>query len=146
MKYDKILLAVDDSPPSIRSAKYGYKLAKDLKAKVALLYVIDIALTYRNMEYGNSPKQELGKLKLAAEDILNNFKNDFGEGVMTEMFTPEGNIKETILQMAQEWGAKIIVAGSHGRTGLMGLLRDSISEYLIRHSPVPVFVVPIEMI
>ncbi|MBF9252251.1 universal stress protein [Pontibacter sp. 172403-2] len=143
MKLNRILILIDDSPCAIRAAKYGYELARELQAKVALLSVVDAALAEGNVDAGIFPEQEAGKLKRAAEELLHNIRNDYGQSVETEIFVPEGNVKETILQMAKEWKAKLIVIGSHGRTGFSRLLMGSIAEEVIRHSPVPVFVVPV---
>lgn len=144
MKLNRILVLIDDSPCAIRAARYGYELARELGAKVALLCVVDAALAGGNVDAGIFPEQEAGKLKSAAEELLHNIRNDYGQSVETEIFAPEGNVKETILQMAHEWKANFIVLGSHGRTGLSKLLMGSITEEVIRHSPVPVFVVPLD--
>jgi nucleotide-binding universal stress UspA family protein len=60
------------------------------------------------------------------------------------LFTEEGNPYEAILRVAKEWEADLIVLGTHGRTGLSHLLIGSVAEKVIRHSTIPIFIVPIK--
>jgi nucleotide-binding universal stress UspA family protein len=54
-----------------------------------------------------------------------------------------GDPKDSIIERAIEIKASMIVLGTHGRTGLSHLLMGSTAEYVIRHSPIPVLVIPI---
>lgn len=39
-----------------------------------------------------------------------------------------------LLEAAQQWGADLIVVGTHGRTGIARVVLGSIAEYLVRHA------------
>jgi nucleotide-binding universal stress UspA family protein len=47
---------------------------------------------------------------------------------------PAATPKELILQDADEWGADLIVCGSHGRRGLSRFLLGSVSEAIATHA------------
>ena len=49
---------------------------------------------------------------------------------------------ELIIAAAAECGADLIVMSTHGRAGLLRLLYGSVTEAVLRGSPVPVLVVP----
>jgi nucleotide-binding universal stress UspA family protein len=49
--------------------------------------------------------------------------------------------KELILKEASDWGAHLIVLGSHGRRGLDRLLLGSVSEAIAAHAPCSVEVI-----
>ena len=49
---------------------------------------------------------------------------------------------ELIIAAAAESGADLIVMSTHGRAGLLRLLYGSVTEAVLRGSPVPVLVVP----
>lgn len=144
MKYERILIVVDDSPSSLKAVRYGYDLAAQLKAKVALIGVVDGALAEGNVDAGIFPKQAAHKLKVIVEEFLHQVKRDYANGINTEIFAPEGEVKETVLQMAREWDAQMIVAGTHGRKGLSRLFMGSMAEGILRNSKIPVFIVPID--
>jgi len=144
MKYDKILIVANDSPSSLKAVKYGYDLAVQLKSNVALVGVIDQALAEGNIDAGIFPEQAAHGLKQHMETFLHKLEKDHAGGVNTEIFTPEGEVTETILQMATTLDAKLIVAGTHGRKGLNRLLMGSVAEDILRHSNIPVLIVPID--
>jgi nucleotide-binding universal stress UspA family protein len=144
MNYKRILIVTDDSPSSLKAARYGYDLAKQLDAKVALLGVLDRTMAEGNVDAGIFPEQALNDLRKNMKKFLEGVEKDYADDVDTEIFTPEGDVKEVCLQMAKEWDAQLIVAGTHGRKGLNRLLMGSMAEGILRDSEVPVFIVPID--
>jgi nucleotide-binding universal stress UspA family protein len=52
-----------------------------------------------------------------------------------------GHPADTIVRMAQERGADLIVMGTHGRTGLQHVLLGSVAEKVVRLAPCPVLTV-----
>ncbi len=44
----------------------------------------------------------------------------------------QGNVKQTIVTIANDWGADLIVLGSHGRRGLSKFLLGSIAEGVLQ--------------
>jgi len=52
-----------------------------------------------------------------------------------------GPTAETIVRVARERGADLIVMGTHGRTGLQHVLLGSVAEKVVRLAPCPVLTV-----
>ena len=50
---------------------------------------------------------------------------------------------EAIVATAREVGADFIVMGTHGRTGLTRAVIGSVADRVLRHSPIPVVLVPL---
>lgn len=141
MAYSKILIAVDSSEYSMKAAKKGFELAHQVNAKVALLYVVDSSKALGNIDAGISAEQSLLVLKKEAEQTLDELAVMYdGDTVMK--FMPEGQPTKDILKTATVWEADLIIMGTHGRTGLLHLLVGSVAEHVIRHSKIPVMVVP----
>ena len=46
-----------------------------------------------------------------------------------------------MIQHAKQWPADLIVCGTHGRRGIRRIVRGSDSEFIVRHSSVPVLLV-----
>jgi nucleotide-binding universal stress UspA family protein len=142
MSYQKILIAVDSSAYSMNAAKKGFELAHQLNATIGLIYVIDRNKESVNVEVGITPEQSQTVLLQQAEENISQLIKMY-DGVEEVMrFTPEGFPKKEIINTAKEWGADLIVMGTHGRTGLTHLLVGSVAEYVIKHAGVPVMVVP----
>jgi nucleotide-binding universal stress UspA family protein len=141
MSFHKILIAVDGSEYSLAAAKKGLQLAHQLDAEVALLFVVDTAKALGNIDAGITHGEALIVLKKEAEQSLEQLARMFnGEGLLKLM--PEGHPREVILKTAETWEADLIVIGTHGRVGLMHLLLGSNAEHIVRHSRIPVMVVP----
>lgn len=47
-------------------------------------------------------------------------------------------IGETVVAVAEQLHADLIVMGTHGRTGVSRLILGSVAEHVIRHAPCPV--------
>jgi nucleotide-binding universal stress UspA family protein len=141
MSYHKILIAVDSSPYSMSAAKKGFELAHQLSAAIGLIFVIDKSKESMNAELGITFEQsQTVLLKQAEENISQLIKMYDGmEEIMR--FTPEGSPQKEIINIAKEWGADLIVMGTHGRTGLTHLLVGSVAEYVIKHAGIPVMVI-----
>jgi nucleotide-binding universal stress UspA family protein len=52
-----------------------------------------------------------------------------------------GDIRERIIDSAAEWGADLIVVGSHGRRGVQRFLLGSVAEFVARHAKCSVEIV-----
>jgi len=139
-KIKKILIAIDDGPTSEKVASSGFQLGQQLNAEIALISVVD---TTALMTDGGVTPGEL-------EDII---KNDFkkNQQLLTDKifkdykvwtFVEKGKPFETILKVAEEWEADLVVMGTHGRTGLSHLIMGSVAEKVIRHSTKPLFIIP----
>ena len=64
------------------------------------------------------------------------------EGVSSEKLILKGDPSDELLRYSKEIGADILVIGSIGRTGISKFLLGSVAEKVVRHSEVPVMVVP----
>lgn len=141
MSYQKILIAVDSSAYSMSAAKKGFELAHQLNAMIGLIYVIDRNKESVNVEIGITPEQSQTILLQQAEENISQLIKMYDGVDQIMRFTPEGFPRKEIINTAKEWGADLIVMGTHGRTGLTHLLVGSVAEYVIKHAGVPVMVI-----
>lgn len=141
MAFQRILIAVDSSEYSMQAAKRGLELAHVLNAKAALLYVVDTTKAMGTIDGGVLPAQALIILKKEAEQTLDELAAMYNGNELMK-FMPEGHPFEEILATSRTWEADLLVMGTHGRTGLRHLLMGSVAEHVVRHSKVPVMVVP----
>ena len=138
----KIIIAVDNDPTSEKIALNGFQLGLQLKAEIALLSVVDLTLLITNGAV--TPKE-------FADIAINDYKKNQQMLIETVFkdhkvwtFVEEGIPYEVILKVSKEWDADIIVLGTHGRTGFSHLIIGSVAEKIIRHSEIPIFIIPIK--
>lgn len=138
----KIIIAVDNDPTSEKIALNGFQLGLQLKAEIALLSVVDLTLLITDGAV--TPKE-------FADIAINDYKKNQQMLIETVFkdhkvwtFVEEGIPYEVILKVSKEWGADIIVLGTHGRTGFSHLIMGSVAEKIIRHSEIPIFIIPIK--
>jgi nucleotide-binding universal stress UspA family protein len=62
-------------------------------------------------------------------------------GLKTQSRVPQGDPRESLVKIAKEEDADLIVMGSHGRTGLDKLLLGSVASHVVAHAPCSVLVV-----
>ena len=60
---------------------------------------------------------------------------------LLETEVPGARMAEAIVAEAGAWPADLVVAGTHGRTGLNHLLMGSVAEGIVRGCPVPILLV-----
>ncbi|MEO8501117.1 MAG: universal stress protein [Vicinamibacteria bacterium] len=143
MNYKKILIAVDSSEFALAATRKGLEFSNQLGAQAALIFVVDKSKAVGSADLGITPEEALIVLKKEAEQTLDQLAAMFG-GKDLLKFMPEGNPKDDIIRMADTWGADLLVLGTHARTGIARLLLGSTAEHVVRHSTIPVMVVPLK--
>lgn len=149
----KILIAIDDSKYAENAAAYGFEMARLLKADVGLVNIVEpIAFPASGNDVmtgmpfdGVSVTDEAAIMKVqseSAESIIQQTIKKFASDLQVTNFTEYGSTAEGILSCSKEFQAELVVLGTHSRTGLDRLLMGSVAEYVVRHSEVPVLVVP----
>jgi nucleotide-binding universal stress UspA family protein len=120
----------------------GLELAKKLNAKAAVLSVVDIQFVATEVNILSAETTQL--LKEDFEHAHRVHLNALDPNHKVKSMVEEGTPHEEILRVAKEWEADIIVLGTMGRTGLSHLMIGSVAERVLRHSSVPVYIVPLK--
>jgi nucleotide-binding universal stress UspA family protein len=55
-----------------------------------------------------------------------------------------GRESEEILKFVRKEKIDLITIGTHGRTGIKYAVFGSVAEKIVRRSPIPVFIIPLE--
>jgi nucleotide-binding universal stress UspA family protein len=143
--YTQILCPVDGSETSNCGMTEAIKLAKDQKARIHFLHVVDnyfpIMDTTGDLNYIDITEilREHGKkiLKKAEESAKLAGLSADSELVVTN----RGKVYQSILDQISKNKADLIVMGTHGLRGFERLVMGSDAESLVRTSPVPVLLV-----
>lgn len=144
MSYKKILIAVDNSICAEKAAKIGYEMATTFGAEVALLNIVEPTPPIANADFGFAPAiVDLYDNSVENSHILlQEIEKKYAQGHKTTHLSILDSATKGILQQSEEWGADLIVIGTHGRTGLNHFLMGSVAEHVARKSACPVLIVP----
>jgi nucleotide-binding universal stress UspA family protein len=145
MPFRSILVPVDYSEPSRRALELALTL--DAEAQVMVVHVWDRP-TYVAEQIVTHPD---GSRRSLAELIRDNAEREMTE-FLAQVQAPAGKSYEhrlisgepvtAILAEASKPGYDVLVVGTHGRSGVSKLLLGSVTDKLIRLSPIPVLTVP----
>lgn len=140
--FKKILVPVDGSPTANQALDYALKMAKADQAEVRLIYCIDELSLLSSHEYTGEMAQ---MARQSGHDILQNglaLAHAAGVKADTRLIERAGQrLGESVADAAADWGADLIVLGTHGRRGLGRVLLGSGAEQVMRSARVPVLMV-----
>jgi nucleotide-binding universal stress UspA family protein len=142
--FKKIVVPVDFSRCSAKGLAYARALAKKFDAKLVLVHSVDLHAYNTNPEYSlyDFPPLLAATEKAAREQMRELVYDTDWKGVKVENSVESGHAGDQVCRRAQEVGADLIVTATHGHTGLKHVLLGSTAEYVVRHAPCPVLVVP----
>jgi len=154
MTIKKILIGIDDSKYAEHAAEYGFDIARKFNASVGLVNIVEPAMMPQ-MSSGTDPilgvpSQGVGIEELEIMDIQKNQSENIVEQTIKKFagdmqvthFNEYGSTADGIINCSKEFKADLIVIGTHNRSGIDRLLMGSVAEHVVRHSEVPVLVVP----
>lgn len=143
-----ILVAVDPAGCAHVVVEEAARLAADLKAPVVLVTSIHVP-------EGVDPSTLITEGPLRGETALHALKVDAeaslaellelfrGAGVDARSEILVGDPAQAVVERAQR-GCRMLVLGTHGRTGLSRLFFGSVAENIVRHAPCPVLTIRAE--
>lgn len=143
--YSKILVPVDGSATAALGMTEAIALARNQHAKLRLIHVVNelIVTTSYDTGFGFAnvveSLRENGKILLKDAETLVRGAEVEVDSVLVEALG--GQAGTFIVQGAKDWGADLIVMGTHGRRGLRRMVMGSDAEFVIRHAPVPVLLI-----
>ena len=143
--YRRILVAVDGSPTSMKGLREAIRLAKDDRAQLFVVHVVNELYAFANLEGLTAgvdivpALREGGRRVLAKAKAVADKERIRAKTLMRE--TPGGAAADLIVREARKQRADLIVLGTHGRRGLRRAVLGSDAEQVVRRSPVPVLLV-----
>jgi len=148
----KILIALDYAPSAQKVAEKGYAIGKALHAKITLIHVIEDTNYYASvydpiMGFGgfNDAINLNADISLSIEKYAKQFltkttmhleDNEIHTSVL------HGDITDNILGKVLKEHFDIIVLGTNSKGGIEEFFLGSTAHKIIKHSTVPVYVIP----
>lgn len=146
--YKRILLTTDGSKNSEAAIKHALQIASDEHAELVILHVVD------RKHLSNIQHEDYGKYS-TIEEYSKKVLDDFEESVkkVESEMGDHGEVKirklalggkpcDVIINVCEEENIDMVVISNSGKHKLDRFLLGSVTERIIRDSPVPVFVIP----
>ena len=137
LPFKTILFATDFSPASKVAFEVVAALARDYKARVIAVHVIEpVKMGFSEFGAYVGPEEDKGE----AMELLRAIKAP-SPMVTIEYRLLEGEPATVIAETAAETNADLVVMGTHGRTGFTRLVMGSVAEEVLRRAPCPVLTI-----
>jgi nucleotide-binding universal stress UspA family protein len=136
----RVLLATDGSEEAIAARDWLLTFSWPKSATIRVLAVATLPPTpppdfVTVAEYRRGIHERAWLIADATRNVLVTRWADVEEHVT------EGDAREEIVRMAEEWRADLVVVGARGLTPLKRAVRGSVSTSIVRYAPCPVLVV-----
>lgn len=134
--YDRITLTTDFSPESQAAFLHALALARSYRSTLDILHVRD---PQTDTQWEDFPQV---RMTLAAWGVRNlpsalPRKATIEGMTINKVDAPADNPAESLGRYAIEHGSRLIIAATHGRSGLSRLLHGSVTERLMRQTHLP---------
>jgi nucleotide-binding universal stress UspA family protein len=138
----KILLGVEDSKFSGSAWRAIVAQFRPETTEVRVLHVLQpiVSVAPPEMAQGYVPEIE-GQRKPAHELVARIAEELHKAGFKVDTAVKIGDVRVGIIDCATQWGADLIVVGSHGQGGIPGFLLGSVAESVARHAKCSVEIV-----
>ncbi len=138
-RYRRILVATDGSECSMRAAAHALYLAEALGARLYALYSVNVQRAFHMGIHFGEAVAELRRFGRDALDVVRQMAEEWG--LECEEILAEDVPHKSIIRVAEEIGADLIVLGSTGMTSLERALIGSESQKVLLYSERPVLLV-----
>lgn len=136
----RIVVGVDGSPHSRRALAHAVTEARLRDATVEAVYAYAPPVYWSAPEFGVLIPRPDSEVAEDARVLLDRELAEVPDDVVVERVVLEGPAARALLETAR--GADLLVVGSRGRGGFLGLLLGSTSHQVVTHTECPVVVVP----
>ena len=149
--YKKILLPTDGSKNSEKAIEHALRIAELEDSEIIILNVVDSVYLTGLPEEDLITKSELileeesQKIINHVKSIIENMEEEKGFKIDHVKLTPrteEVNAADVILKLSEKEDVDLIVIASSGKHMLDRFLLGSVTEKTVRHSTVPILVIP----
>jgi nucleotide-binding universal stress UspA family protein len=142
IELDRILLTTDFSQESLWALPYAKAFAREFKAELHCLHVVDescqywIAMSGEGVPIGPDMQDIVQTAEQQMADFAKNHLADAGVPVVPKVAL--GRPFMEIIRYAREVQAGLIVIATHGRSALKHVLLGGTVEKVVRKAPCPV--------
>ena len=130
----RILVGVDESKFAEALLRAIVAQFRTENTEILVLHVLEpVGPAPPQMDAGYAP--ELDDQRKPAHVLVERIAKELqSAGFKADTAVEIGDIREGIIDYAEEWCADLIVIGSHGQRGVLRFLLGSVAEFVARHA------------
>jgi nucleotide-binding universal stress UspA family protein len=142
--FRNIFVAIDFSSPSDEALRQAHARAVSSGAKLAVCHIVPNELR-SNLLFPHLSRRDALEVPIdverAAEAVLKHVAQVTGQSETDfQIIADHGTPHAEILKRAEDWGADLIIVGSHGLTSAAGVFLGSVTDKVIRYAHCAVLV------
>ena len=135
--YDTILVPTDGSDHALRAAAHALALGEAFDATVHVLGVVDVDAAAGPINAGGVSEEYVQRLRDDGRESIAAIET-LADGDSIQGHVVEGTPSNAILEFVDAQDVDLVSMGTHGRTGVRRFVAGSVTEDVLRQSPVPV--------
>jgi nucleotide-binding universal stress UspA family protein len=139
-----VLIGYDGSENAELALRHAIFLAQRTNARLTVMSVVPdaTATTHASWMAGLNPAQLEQEMTEQVEHTLQHAVDQVPDDLPVTKVLGHGHAGPALAERVEQQGCDLVVVGTRGRGAMRSLLMGSVAEYLMRHSTVPVVVVP----
>ena len=142
MAYKRVLVCLDGSALAETALPHAQLLASDEDAEILILRVSANPAAEFSFSDPSIANKLIGEMEAETLAYMQSARGKLQKaGVRTSFLIRQGAIAETILRVAEECQADVIVMSTHGRSGVKRWLLGSVADRVVTHSDLPVLLI-----
>lgn len=139
--FRRILVPLDGSDRAAQAIPVAARIARASGGSLLLARAVTMPLSYGAFsEYTSMAEIVDVEIRLAGDDLKTMAQSPALADINVQTSALYGAAAPTLLSMATQFEADLIVMTSQGKTGLKRWLLGSVAQQMVRHSPIPVLV------
>lgn len=135
----KILVAIDGSESALNAANCATKLAKQVNAKLEIVYVVRYSIG--NIAAGIMPFEIEANEKEKAIELIKKIKINNPEIEIND-FETIGLPLNKIVKMTEDWDAELLIMGHHTHNFFEKLFTLSVEYNILDNIHIPIMIIP----
>ena len=142
IKLKNILVPIDFSDCSLKALDYAVAFAQQLKARITLLYVVDLPIVASEMGmFIDQPSMETEFRDNAGLQLQELVDKRIAKKAKAATIISCGRAHPEIIEIAKTSQTDLIIIATHGYSGFQQAFMGGTTEKVVRHAPCPVLVV-----
>ena len=137
----KILVPVDFSEHSDYALEVAANIAKKQNAEIVAVHMMGLSDAVLTRDESKEAFEAMFYMKLAEKRFAEFLDKDYLKDVTVTDAVHNNKIFSELNDVAREYGADLIIMGSHGSSGLKEVFVGSNTEKVVRTSEIPVLVI-----